>query len=128
MKKIFLLLITIVYFSFSNFNEINQTEQTFILGIWQSTDDSNVKIEFKSDGTHYTYYSNELTGSYTYTIITTSPICEQTVPTGSQFSYLKLINVNDSNDVYCYEIVSLDESDFDIRFFDRPGIQSYKKM
>ncbi|MGY0427183.1 MAG: hypothetical protein ACWIPI_10225, partial [Polaribacter sp.] len=114
------------FFGLSNLSK-SCSEETDIIGRWISTDDENSEKEFKSNGKCYDYYKGVLTDTYNYSIIKTSPVCGKNVPTGDLFSYLELVNINDSSDIYCYEITSLDKTDFQIRFLGRTGFLSYKR-
>ena len=118
------ILISIIFFlSFS----MNYGEETDIIGRWVSTDDASSEMEFKSNGKCNEFYNGHYNATYNYSIIKTSPVCGENVPTGDLFSYLKLVNINDSSDIYCYEIISLDDTDFQIRLLGRTGFLSYKR-
>ncbi len=107
--------------------QLNQ-EQEDIIGIWTNTETPQWKWEFRTDGKCYSYYDNEISEKYNYSVETTSPQCNQDVPTGKLYSYLKLVNLNESNDVYCYEILSLDKESLQLRQIERGGFIAFDRQ
>ena len=88
--------------------------ESAIRGTWISTDDPNWSIEFNANGYCYWYYTNEATETFTYSILTTSPQCDQNVPTGGlQDFYLNLVDQED-NTILCYEILGVNEDSLSI--------------
>ncbi|GAB1857040.1 hypothetical protein MHTCC0001_18760 [Flavobacteriaceae bacterium MHTCC 0001] len=127
MKKVILLIIPVSIVLGFNVALSNQNEEECIVGTWISEDDPNSKKIFTKEGKCYDYYENVQDETFNYSIERTSPLCDEEVPVGKNFSYLKLVNSDDTNDYYCYEIISLDEEILQIRFFNRPGYLSFKK-
>lgn len=107
--------------------QLSQESQD-IIGTWKSDDTPDWKLEFKANGTCFWYFPGEPTEEFTYSIETTSPQCGKEVDTGVNFSYIKLINVNDENNRYCYEVLSLNDEYLQIRFLDRGGNTLFKKQ
>jgi hypothetical protein len=79
-----------------------------IIGTWISEDDSNWKIEFKTNGKCYWYYTGDDTEIFTYSISSTSPQCGYDVKVDLQNPkhYLSLIDQEDGEE-YCYEILGV---------------------
>ncbi|ERM84264.1 hypothetical protein P872_15895 [Rhodonellum psychrophilum GCM71 = DSM 17998] len=96
-------------------------------GIWISTDDLKWIWEFKNDDKIYSFYNGKLINTYSFSFEKTSPQCGQIVDEGPLFEYLKIININDSQDIQCYEILSKDEDILQIRPFGRGGSITFKK-
>ncbi|MEE9406689.1 MAG: hypothetical protein V3V28_01315 [Polaribacter sp.] len=125
-KKIGLLTTLILLVSFTVL-QISQ-EKEKIIGAWISEGAPNSKWVFKNDGKCYDYLDGNLDKTYYYSIETTTPQCFEEVPVGELFSYLKVVNIADSNDYYCYEILSLDDYDLQIRWLKRGGSIYFKRQ
>jgi hypothetical protein len=129
LKITLLLTVLIAVFGFVTVSNTSaQDEQNLIVGTWISTDDAQSKKVFQTDGKCHDYYNGQLITTYSFSIERTSPQCGQSVPVGKLFSYLKIVNVNNSNDVYCYEILSLNAQYLQIRWIERGGSMSYKRQ
>lgn len=96
-------LITIIMLSSFTISQLIQ-EEDLIIGEWVSIEDSNWRLNFNNQGKCYDYYQGILETTYFYSIT------EETANNGVVFSYLKLVNINDSDDVYNYEINALNEN------------------
>lgn len=96
-------LITIIMLSSFTISQLIQ-EEDLIIGEWVSIEDSNWRLNFNNQGKCYDYYQGILETTYFYSIT------EETANNGVIFSYLKLVNINDSDDVYNYEINALNEN------------------
>ena len=103
-------------------------EIKIIVGTWINEESPELKMVFKSNSICEDYINGILFDKYTYTIDKTSPQCGQVVPTGELYSYLKLVNIKDSNETYCYEILSLDNEYLQVRWVERGGYVSYKRQ
>lgn len=102
-KIIAILLILALVFMSSSFL---RTPKEDIIGKWISEKNSNWTVEFTTDGKCYWNYPNEDTEIFTYTITSTSPQCGYDVKTGgAEDYYLELVDEN--NNKYCYEILSI---------------------
>ena len=114
MKKLRKHTITIFIFTIAliilSFSILEDKSDDSILGKWMSDDTSNWVLEFKSDGKCYEYYNNSLSKTYFYSFSNTSPKCGYEVPIGELFEYLILTNINDSQDIYCYEFLGVDNN------------------
>jgi hypothetical protein len=129
LKPTLLITILIAVFGFNTVSNISaQEEKNLIIGTWISTDDVNLKKVFQTDGKCLDYYNGQLTTTYSFSIERTSPQCGQSVPIGNLFSYLKIVNLDDSNDFYCYEILSLNAQYLQIRWIERGGSMSFKRQ
>ena len=124
-KKAALVFFTLCLSSFGFFYSIQEKE--IIIGEWKNTETPEWKWVFTKEGKCYDYLDNQLSDTYNYSIESTSPQCDQNVPTGELFSYLKLVNVKDANDLFCYEILSLDETMLQIRWLERGGFISFTR-
>lgn len=102
-QKVILLVVVLVSSSFTIF-QLTQ-EKDLIIGEWKSIEDNNWKLNFNNQGKCYDYYQGKLETTYFYSIT------EETATNGVVFSYLKLVNITDSNDSYNYEINALNEHD-----------------
>jgi len=103
-------------------------EDELIIGTWVSEDSLENRLVFSSDGTMNEYINvTELFETYNYSISSTSPQCRMEVNIGPTFSYLKIININDSDDMYCYEILSLNDEYLQIRILGTGNSLLYKK-
>jgi hypothetical protein len=125
-KKGIILILGLVLVSFTVFQNLTK-EKDLIIGTWISKDSPKSKWVFKKDGKCYDYYDGKLDNIYYYSINTTSPQCSQKVLVGELYSYLKIKNIKDNNDFYCYEIISLDKIDLQLRLLDRGGFIYFKK-
>jgi len=96
-------------------------------GIWISTDDTNWVWEFRADGKIYDYYSGKLSDTYSFSFETTSPQCGKVVDVGPLFEYLRITNINDSQDFQCYEILSKNEEYLQLRPLGQGGSITFKK-
>jgi hypothetical protein len=96
-------LITIIMLSSFTISQLIQ-EEDLIIGEWVSIEDSNWRLNYNNQGKCYDYYQGILETTYFYSIT------EETANNGVIFSYLKLVNINDSDDVYNYEINALNEN------------------
>lgn len=105
-----------------------KAEVEIIVGTWINEESPELKMVFKSNGICENYINGILSDTYTYTINKTSPQCGQNVPTGELYSYLKLVNVKDSNEAYCYEILSLNNEYLQIRWVERGGFVRFIKQ
>lgn len=76
-----------------------QQDKSLILGTWVPEGSPNSEWIFKSDGKCYEYYQGQLDETYTYSI-------NEVKSSNGKFtlSFLKTINVNNSSDIYEYEI------------------------
>ena len=128
-KRISLIVILTVIVGFSIVSQISQ-EKELIIGTWISVEDPEWKRVFNQDGKCFDYYNNQLNETYNYSIETTSPQCGINVTTGSNFSYLKLVNVHDTNDIYCYEITNLGEENLALWYLlsGASGITLFKRV
>jgi len=116
------LVLMISLFSFT----LYQSEETIILGTWIPQDLTlEEKWVFTSDGVLKRYSDNVLYKTYNWSILTTSPACGEFVPVGPNYSNLRLVNINNINDIFCYDITSLDNDTLQIRYFGTSGFLSY---
>lgn len=107
-KKLLGLFIVIIVLGFTVFKTLQ--EDQLIVGTWVEVNSSfESRWVFYENGICEDYAENKIFETYNWTIETTSPQCGQEVKTGGLFSYLKLVNVDDNSDVYCYEITNLGE-------------------
>lgn len=96
-------LIPILLLSSFTILESNQ-EKVLIIGTWNYVNEPNNKWIFTNDKCSWEF-NGDLIDVFTY------QITEETATNGVVFSYLKLVNINDSNDSYNYEINALNEHD-----------------
>jgi len=101
--KVIALITGLVLSSFT-ISQLTQ-EEDLIIGEWVSIEDNNWRLNFNNQGKCYDYYQGTIETTYFYSIT------EETANNGVVFSYLKLVNINDSDDVYNYEINALNEND-----------------
>jgi hypothetical protein len=114
---------------------INNNPDQDIIGIWISEDDPNWKIEFKTNGKCYWYYTGDDTDTYTYTITDlsnsinqTADFCGKIVSAGKVESYyLKLVDTQ-SNDSLCYQIFGLTDSSLSINLLGASKIFVFDKQ
>ena len=106
-------------------------EEDLIVGTWIMEDEwgSDSKLVFMDDGRVEEYSEGILFWTYNWTIYKeTSPVCGVEVQTEPRFSYLKKVNVAYPNDIYCYEIMLLDEETLQLRYFERYTWTSYTRQ
>lgn len=103
-------------------------DENLIIGNWMPENSPSLKLEFNSNNLLYKKKNDIVYKTYTWSISSTSPFCNEQVPVGPNYSYLKLQNINDENDIYCYEIISLDDNLLQLRLLDRGGFLSYNKI
>lgn len=125
--KLGLLLSTAVLFGLLSFKISTNSNET-IIGSWVSESDINSKLVFTSDGKCKEYYENELQDTYSYQIANTTPQCGIDVPIDQYTSYLKMTNISDSSDVYCYEINGITTSSLSIRLIGNGGALIYDRQ
>ena len=101
--KVIALITGLVLSSFT-ISQLTQ-EEDLIIGEWVSIEDNNWRLNFNNQGKCYDYYQGTLETTYVYSIT------EETANNGVVFSYLMLVNVNDIEEVYNYEINALSEND-----------------
>ena len=102
-----LILLGVIFSALISFTMLQTKEIDIIVGTWKPKGSPNNSWVFTSDGKCYQYSATDVTDVYNYSISTTSPQCGYAVNVGPNFSYLKLINVNNAEDIYCYEITTL---------------------
>ena len=104
---------------------MQQDPEEIILGIWipEGLSIGN-RWEFDTNGKLKKYLNNNLDEVYNWYILSSSLVCEESVPVGSNFLYLKLVN-QANNDIFCYEFTSLDNDLMQLRFFGNGGFNSY---
>ncbi|WP_198008537.1 hypothetical protein [Flavobacterium sp. ACAM 123] len=83
-----------------------------IIGKWQSDETSGWVLEFKADGKCEESLNGKILKVYFYSFGKTSPQCGHIVPVGELFEYLNLVNVNNSEDKFCYEFLGVDNDNF----------------
>lgn len=89
-------------FTYSYTSAQENTEDKLIHGTWTFSDSPNTKWQFKADGKCYDYLDDILLDTYTYTII------EDKSENGEiTQSVLKLINTNNPDETYVYNIDKL---------------------
>ena len=98
-----------------------------ILGLWQSVEDAHSELKFRKNGKCYFYYYGRQSDPFKYQISHTSPSCDKNIPLDPSFRYLRLDNVLDENETYCYELVKLDSLHLEIRLLDRAKVMKYRK-
>ena len=105
-------------------------EEELIIGTWipEGTTDDN-RLVFKENGTVEDYDEDIIFATYYWTIYKeTSPVCGEVVPVSSNYSYLREENVADPNDVYCYEIMALNNEILQLRYFGKYKWTSYTRQ
>ena len=115
-------------FGFTLIQSSLQQEKQLIIGTWILDDDSSNKWFFTIDGKLKDYDNNQLDETYNWSISATSPQCGKVVPVGDKFSYLMITSINDANDKYCYEILSLNDEYLQIRWIEKGGSTLFKKQ
>lgn len=108
-KTIIITIILLAIYSFA-IVQLNQ-EQEAIIGTWINTETPQWKRVFSADGKSYDYYNNVLSNTYTYYITN-----EQSRNGKLTVSFLKLVNLKNTNDIYEYEINTLDSSKFVLEY------------
>jgi len=89
-------------FTYSYTSAQENTEDKLIQGTWTFSDSPNTKWQFKADGKCYDYLDDILLDTYTYTIV------EDKSENGEiTQSVLKLINTNNPDETYVYNIDKL---------------------
>ncbi|MGY0427185.1 MAG: hypothetical protein ACWIPI_10235 [Polaribacter sp.] len=100
---------------------VQNTEES-IIGTWVADDDSKSKMRFDSIGKCYSEYTGESTDVYNYSIT------KETSSNGKiTFETLKLINTSDSNDVYVYDINSIDDQILVLQYLKNNKLLYYSK-
>ena len=103
-QKTYKTLIIAIILALSSFTILQfKQEKELIVGTWNYIDEVNNKWIFTKDQCLW-QYDNETIDTFTY------HITEETATNGVVFSYLKLVNISDSSDVYDYEINALNEN------------------
>ena len=74
-----------------------------IIGKWQSDDTSKWCWIITSEGVCYEYYDGVLDDTYNYVISTSKS------PSGLNFHYIEMTNINDANEKFVYELEVGDE-------------------
>ena len=129
MKTPFLVLIGLISllgYSFHIYSP-SKDKDANILGLWQSVEDVHSELKFRKNGKCYFYFYGRQSDTFKYQISHTSPSCDKNVPLDSSFRYLRLENVLDESETYCYELVKLDSLYLEIRLLDRAKVMKYKK-
>lgn len=101
---------------------------SLILGTWVQEESSGFKRIFKADGKCYEYYGGQLQDTYYYSIKKSGQMCSIQISEKPNISYLTLTNTMNSNDKYCYEILSLNEEYLQLRYFNRGGSLLFRKQ
>lgn len=128
-KKTRIIVIAIgVVVSVFSFSLLNQNDSQLIIGEWRSEGCSTCTLKFDNNGKCYDYDEGELIDTYVYSIETTSPQCDMEVDEGPLFKYLKMINVANNNEQYCYEILSLNDTHLQLRMIDSGGSNTYQRI
>lgn len=106
---------------------IYQDQDTSIEGTWISEEDNNYRMVF--NGTTCTWlYTGQSPTTFSFTLSNTSPQCGEVVPIGNELIYLKLVNLNNSNDILCYEIYSLSATTLTLRPIDKSGFLIFNRQ
>lgn len=106
---------------------IYQGQDTSIEGTWISEEDNNYRMVF--NGTTCTWlYTGQSPTTFSFTLSNTSPQCGEVVPIGNELIYLKLVNLNNSNDILCYEIYSLSATTLTLRPIDKSGFLIFNRQ
>tara|TARA_B100001059_G_C17283132_1_gene309189 strand:+ start:43 stop:465 length:423 start_codon:yes stop_codon:yes gene_type:complete len=120
-------ILTLTAFTSNNPNED-------IIGTWLSENDTNWKIEFKSNGKCYWYYTGDSTETYTYSISdfsnslgSTTDFCGKTVSSGRTESYYLTLTDSDS-DKLCYEIFGLTNDHLSLNYLGTSEIKIFNKL
>lgn len=102
--KIIFVLLLMSLFSFKAQQVQTTNEDTLIVGTWVAEGNpTSYYSVYESNGIVKRYTDNTLSKTYNWSIV------QSTTPSGLTIPYLKLINVNDSTDVYDYEINALND-------------------
>ena len=109
--------LTIIIFVFT-FNSINaqstlvQEESQKIIGTWVIDDEATNKWIFTSNSVCVWEFNGVVLEQFTYSINS------EFSSSGLEHTYLKLINVNDSNEIYEYAINSLGDNKMTLETFE----------
>lgn len=106
--KIVLGLFIITALGFTVFKTLQ--EDQLIVGAWISTEEPNWKLVFHQDGKCYDYYKEELDTTYNW------EITNDETPSGFKISYLTLVNTQDAEDVYEYQIHGIGEEGMHLEY------------
>jgi len=109
--------------SFTN----NPNQEATIIGSWISEADSNYKMVFNGNTCTWVY-SGQPNVTYTFTLSNTSPQCGEIVPVTTELNYLKLVNPNNNQEQYCYEIYGLSETTLTLRPVDKSGFMVFNRQ
>lgn len=126
-KTIGVLLIGILTSVLFGFTLLQSNGSDFLIGIWLPAGSDNSSWEFTSEGKCYQYYTGEETEVYIFSIEATSPQCDFEVEEGPNYSYLKLVNIINNSDVYCYEILTLSSDKLQIRLLGTGYVSNFYK-
>ena len=96
---LFLFIIIVGFTIFQSYTV--EQEKQLIVGTWACNSTPNWKIEFESTGKCNWYYPNEPTEVYYYTIYS------EYTPNGIEHTFLKLVNINNQNEIFEYSINSI---------------------
>ncbi|WP_303315437.1 hypothetical protein Q4Q34_15200 [Flavivirga abyssicola] len=108
--NVLLIIFLLIGFSFKN-KELSVRPPESLIGIWINTETPEWKWEFKEDGKCYNYMDGQITTIYFYTTHTENSANNKLI-----LDFLKLININDANDVYEYEINGIGEGELYLDF------------
>ncbi|MEM9362427.1 MAG: hypothetical protein AAGA43_07330 [Bacteroidota bacterium] len=100
---------------------------TNILGVWRSIEDAHSELKFRKNGKCHFYYYGRQSDTFKYRISHTNPSCDKNIRLDPSFRHLRLENVLDENETYCYELVKLDSLHLEIRLLDRAKVMKYRK-
>jgi len=89
-------------FTYSYTSAQENTEDKLIQGTWTFSDSPNTKWQFKADGKCYDYLDDILLDTYTYSIVEEKSENGETTQ-----SVLKLVNMNNPDETYVYNIDKL---------------------
>ena len=106
---------------------VTQMTNQDMKGVWICTDDPNWVWKFRTDGKIYDFYSGKLSDTYSFSFEKISPQCGKNVDVGPLFEYLRITNINDSQDIQCYEILSKNEAYLQLRPLDKGGSITFRK-
>lgn len=122
-KIIILLMTASILTSFTT----SPNQEASIIGTWISEEDNNYRMVF--NGTTCTWlYTGQSPTTFSFTLSNTSPQCGEVVPIGNELIYLKLVNLNNSNDILCYEIYSLSATTLTLRPIDKSGFLIFNRQ
>jgi hypothetical protein len=119
------IIVTVVISAILTSFTIYQNQDASIKGTWISENDNSYKMVFS--GSNCTWlYTGQPSTTYSFTVSNTSPQCGEVVPVGND--YLKLVNLNDNNDIMCYEIYGLSETTLTLRPIDKSGVLVFNRQ